>query len=84
MIDADYLTELEHDVQDLTTELKAATARIERLEAKNRKLTNGMFGIVDTCKWGAARTPSMCFEGEYCICRKAFTSMDYNWGLGDD
>ena len=40
MIDADYVSELEHEVQDITSELKAATDRIEKLEAALRDVFN--------------------------------------------
>jgi len=38
MIDADYVSELEHEVQDIASELKAATDRIEELQAALREV----------------------------------------------
>jgi len=38
MIDADYVSELEHEVQDLTTELHSYFHRIEKLQAALREL----------------------------------------------
>ena len=46
MIDADYVSELEHEVQDIAIELKAATDRIEKLEAALRE-------ILSLGDWGA-------------------------------
>jgi hypothetical protein len=66
------LTEYEYERQ------KAAD-RIEKLEAENAKLKNGMWGIIGLCKWGVNRTPSFCSEPEgYCHCMKAFNALDYD------
>jgi hypothetical protein len=46
MIDTDYATELEHEVQDLTTELHSCFHRIEELQAALRE-------ILSLGSWGA-------------------------------
>ena len=56
----------------------AAADRIEKLEAKNKKMQNGLWSIIRLCKWGIDRTPFMCAEGEYCTCIKAFNALDYD------
>jgi DNA anti-recombination protein RmuC len=40
MIDADYVSELEHEVQDLTAELHSCFHRIEKLQAALRDVFN--------------------------------------------
>ena len=55
-------------------------ARIEKLEAENKKLKNGMWEIIGLCKWGIDRTPSFCAEPEGCChCMKAFNALDYDF-----
>jgi DNA anti-recombination protein RmuC len=46
MIDADYVTELEHEVQDLTAELHSCFHRIEKLQAALRE-------VLSLGDWGA-------------------------------
>jgi len=46
MIDADYVSELEHEVQDIASELKVATDRIEKLET-------AMLEVLSLGDWGA-------------------------------
>jgi hypothetical protein len=46
MIDADYVSELEHEVQDLTTELHSCFHRIEELQAALRE-------VLSLGDWGA-------------------------------
>jgi hypothetical protein len=46
MIDADYVSELEHEVQDLTAELHSCFHRIEELQAALRE-------ILSLGGWGA-------------------------------
>ena len=47
MIDADYVSELEHEVQDIASELKAATDRIKKLE-------DGLRDVFSLGEWGTS------------------------------
>ena len=68
------------DQKNLASDVMCDAAdRIEKLEAENAKLKNGMWGIIGLCKWGFNRTPSSCSEPEgYCHCMKAFNALDYD------
>jgi hypothetical protein len=47
MIDADYVSELEHEVQDIASKLKAATDRIKKLE-------DGLRDVFSLGEWGTS------------------------------
>ena len=60
-------------------ERKQTKARIEKLEAENKKFKCGLWSVINLCKWGVDRIPSFCSEPEgFCQCRKAFDALDYD------
>ena len=65
-------------LRELAGRYDEAAERIEKLEAENKKLKNGLWSIVGLCKWGVDRTPSFCGEEESCSCIKAFNALDYD------
>ena len=84
MLKKDFSLDMKHEypqtcLTEYEYERQKAADRIEKLEAENAKLKNGMWGIIGLCKWGFNRTPSSCSEPEgYCHCMKAFNALDYD------
>jgi len=84
MLKKDFSLDMKHEypqtcLTEYEYERQKAADRIEKLEAENAKLKNGMWGIIGLCKWGVNRTPSSCSEPEgYCHCMKAFNALDYD------
>ena len=64
----------------LKSELNRAADHIDEIKAKNKKLENKMWAIIETCDHGRRRSLVFCAnEEEYCTCKMAFDAIEYDW-----